>query len=377
MSAKNLYLYLLAASFIVAACAQEAPSATEVVPTRVASSTPVPTRTVRPSETPTEVPVCEGRRIAYVQESTEGTAIWVVCEDGTGRQQLVADFGYQYYYGYMRWVPNSNRILFWRRATEGITVESVELDGTRRSEDLFIPTSSMFESGFTLLPDGLVLREDWEDEDRGISLANLDGTEVRQLVEDGFGASLSPDGTRFAFRRDNPSDFLLNDLYTMSMDGTGEMKLVEGLQVYPTFWSPDGQMLAFGAVDPNDEDAYNMGRDLYVVASDGTQLRRLTRGMIINPYDLAWSPDSRLIAFSTEDFVTYEVDVSGDFDPWFLGLGRNPVWSPDGRKVAFQGWNSELNSWTLYLIDRRDYGYEQVLLAEHPNSNVWESVWEP
>jgi TolB protein len=105
-------------------------------------------------------------------------------------------------------------------------------------------------------------------------------------------------------------------------------------------WSPDGRLIAFTR---DNADAYT--RSIYVVAPDGSGLRRLTQGA--QDDDPAWSPDGRKLAFSRHPrnaFVYWPgraqlMVVSPDGSnlrgfPRAL-RGREPAWSPDGRRLAF------------------------------------------
>ncbi len=74
--------------------------------------------------------------------------------------------------------------------------------------------------------------------------------------------------------------------------------------------------------------------------ADGSGLRRLTRGPAYHGWPV-WSPDGRKIAFQRQDgqqagVYVINVDGSGERnltgDDWSL----SPTWSPDGRKIAFQ-----------------------------------------
>ena len=81
--------------------------------------------------------------------------------------------------------------------------------------------------------------------------------------------SVSPDGRTVAFvsTRDGP-----RDLYRMSADGTGVVRLSRDLDVLSQpSWSPDGRRLVMSA-------SATGVMEVYVVGADGTGLTRLSRG---------------------------------------------------------------------------------------------------
>lgn len=106
--------------------------------------------------------------------------------------------------------------------------------------------------------------------------------------------------------------------------------------------SPDGRLVVFSVTEPS-YDKEKEVTDLWVVPSDGSaEPRRLTstRG---GESGVAWSPDSRRIAFSAkregdEQSQIYVLDMSGGEAVRYsnVALGaRSPEWSPDGSRLLF------------------------------------------
>lgn len=110
-------------------------------------------------------------------------------------------------------------------------------------------------------------------------------------------------------------------------------------------WSPDGQLLVFDSAPAGGKS------QLYLVRADGRGLRRLRS--TTNDFDPSWSPDGREIVFvsnprsdegrrsSERDGALDELFVVSVKGGWRRRLTRNrfdessPVWSPDGRTIAF------------------------------------------
>ena len=106
-------------------------------------------------------------------------------------------------------------------------------------------------------------------------------------------------------------------------------------------WSPDGKSIA-----------YSDNLDLYVAASDGTRSRKLS--LANGAFRLRWSPDGRVLRFSTYDpkkgMAIWEVAADGSNPHPLLAEGSKPKeaccgnWTPDGRYFLF---TDERNLWAL------------------------------
>jgi Tol biopolymer transport system component len=98
--------------------------------------------------------------------------------------------------------------------------------------------------------------------------------------------------------------------------------------------SPDGQWIAFASRGRRE--------DLFVMRSDGSDLRQLTNDRFKDRWP-AFSPDGKRIAFYSNRTVRYEIwsiaaDGSGlaQMTRTTVGGGANsPSWAPDGAQIAF------------------------------------------
>lgn len=170
---------------------------------------------------------------------------------------------------------------------------------------------------------------------------------------DGFytDAVWSSDGRWIAYS-DCSSDIESCGLSIVKRDGSTSRKLTEGSAYARTpAWAPDGRRIAFAGED-----------DIWIVGTDGTNLRNLTRTAERKEFNPAWSPDGRLIAFVRE--VRNEYFDRGDiFVMKPSGSGQrnltrsessddtNPVWSPDGRTIAFED-SSSAGSYEILVVAR-------------------------
>jgi dipeptidyl aminopeptidase/acylaminoacyl peptidase len=108
--------------------------------------------------------------------------------------------------------------------------------------------------------------------------------------------------------------------------------------------SPDGKWVVFPVLEPSYEPDKEVS-DLWLTAADGgSQPRRLTHTRAAEK-GVAWSPDSRAIAFATrregdEADQIYLLDLAGGGEArrlTNLSTGAaNPQWRPDGKAILFE-----------------------------------------
>jgi Tol biopolymer transport system component len=158
----------------------------------------------------------------------------------------------------------------------------------------------------------------------------------------------SPDVSRIAFDSDRDDqdlddDAVINDIYTMAADGSDVRKLTASNEfASDPAYSPDGTLIAYGGGD--DGDTATAG--IYLInAADGSGRRRLTSLPEGWSRDLAprFSPDGTRIVFTREsnsaDNSIYIVGTDGSSLTQLPTTDMNPgdaSWSADGSRLVFE-----------------------------------------
>ena len=144
--------------------------------------------------------------------------------------------------------------------------------------------------------------------------------------------SWSPDGRRIAFTSSRDGN---NEIYVVDSDGSNLRRLTNDPadDGYPS-WSPDGRSIVFHSSRDGNGEIYAMG-------SDGSNPRRLTNDSA-NDVAPVWSPDGRRIAFMSSrdgNWEIYSMDSDGNNPRRLTSNSATdgiPSWSPDSRQIAFE-----------------------------------------
>jgi Tol biopolymer transport system component len=142
-----------------------------------------------------------------------------------------------------------------------------------------------------------------------------------------------------------------NQIYTVTVTGTGTVRLTSSGKNYRPEWSPDGTRIAY----VNETRAGV--RNLWVMRANGTGKQQVTR--LSNATFPSWSPDGRWLAFSSNGALS-RVRASAPFGVPQLVLTRTQwegealpeeasavnvrgaiSWSPDGRHIAYHSTDCE------------------------------------
>lgn len=243
----------------------------------------------------------DGSQIAYVRRSMDimrdstRSNIWLVDEDGSSHRPL---FSGTANYSSPRWSPTGDRLAYITAADEhGAELHVVWLDSGRSALLTQLPSSP---ASISWSPDGST-----------IAFSSLVESEAPSLAK----APKAPEGAKWA-----PAAKVIDRL-DYRADGAGYLK--SGFS------------------------------HLFIVPAEGGTPRQLTDGDYHHDGQLSWSPDGSQIVFSANRNDDFELRVDGS-DIWSVnvedgkltqltnreGSDFSPVFSPDGRQIAYRGFNS-------------------------------------
>jgi Tol biopolymer transport system component len=176
-----------------------------------------------------------------------------------------------------------------------------------------------------------------------------------------FSTKMSPED-QAGFDRD-PAYMM--DLYIMDADGSNVRQLTtsKGYDGGP-FFSPDGKRLTWRRFTPDGHQA-----EIWTMNIDGTDAKQLTRlkAMSWAPY---YHPSGDYLIFNSnlegfQNFELYLVDVEGTKKPVRItftdGWDGLPVFSPDGKKLAWSAGRTDNKKPQLFTADWNDAKARELL----------------
>jgi len=226
-------------------------------------------------------------------------------------------------------------------------------------------------------PDGTRIAVASWNEPQGIYIMNADGSDLHLVyrINGAKSPTWSPDGTRIAFtwryRQDvrqfrgpfggrQERDMWRISIVDLNGRTVSDVPLDPDGHAFAPSWGPDGRIVYRGI------------RGLWVTDPAGMPQRITDSTRHDTP---SWSPDGAHITFAVQvhdhwDIAVVASDGSGltllTSSPPILGTppvnNVAPVWSPDGRSIAFASDRS--GQWRLYVMDAD--GSNQRLLVDIP-----------
>lgn len=195
-------------------------------------------------------------------------------------------------------------------------------------------------------------------------LANADGANETTLPFSPVNIDWAPTGDRIVYQSTDPQDPQNTELSLYDLKSKRILNLSHNpaADLDPSF-SPDGESIAF--VSERDGN-----QELYVMHSDGTDVRRLTNDPARDTYPV-FSPDGTQLLFDSDrehaTIAIYLLDLNDHQPPVRLTSGtsndehRRNCWSPDGTQIVFTSDRSGNRNLYRMAVESSD---PQLLLAE-------------
>ena len=170
----------------------------------------------------------------------------------------------------------------------------------------------------------------------------------------------------------NPDLFI----YEVATGKSRKLSGMKGINSGGNF-SPNGKLIAFtGSV--------NGDADIYSISPQGG----IRKQFIVGPgldVDPAFSPDGKQMAFVSGRFGNPHIFVaqlqwSGDTEVKVLGDKRltyagwynaTPAWTPEGDRIAFAGYDKEIDRFDLFLMNPDGTKLERLTLRAGDNERPW------
>lgn len=152
-----------------------------------------------------------------------------------------------------------------------------------------------------------------------------------------------------------------------------------GLDIYPTF-SPDGNTIAYSSDQSGSFEIY-----LKQLTRGGSVVQLTNDGQ--HNLQPAWSPDGSIIAYySQSKGGIWIIPALGGVAQQLVGFGSSPAWSPDGKQIVFQslgiremGATSSVSVFgsTLWAVSLKDGSTRQLTQLDSPTGAHNSPVWSP
>lgn len=198
---------------------------------------------------------------------------------------------------------------------------------------------------------------------------------------DGFPGQLSPDGTRIAFVSSaGPGDG--NEVWVVDVDGSNAMELTTtGQYIFDPSWNPAGTKILFSVWVPPASSL-----ELFTVRASGGTPQRITHSSAVDEYSPVWSPDGKWIAFSANN----DKDPVFNYDIYRVrpdGTGRervtdtpdryesSPDWSADGSRISYTVFVDGSERTDVMTIQPDGTGARNI--TKGVNLDVENAIWLP
>jgi Tol biopolymer transport system component len=251
-------------------------------------------------------------------------------------------------------------------------LDRLEISG--KPVQLLDGAATRFGADFSLAADGTLayVPGDWGWPDRALVWVDRDGKIVDNTCQprNYWWPRISPDGQRVAVtinsRRKGSTDIWICEL---ARNNTLTRLTVDPAWDYFPIWTFDGKRVTYAATSQSTP-------DLIEIAADGTGAPEWLLRKRPGIWPASWSPDGSILLFTEEhpdtnfDIWMFPTD-GGEAEPWLQtsAFEGKPVFSPDGRWVAFQ--SDESGQHEVFVGSFPNIGQKYRISTDGGTEPVW------
>jgi TolB protein len=307
----------------------------------------------------------DGTKIAWVSGAPGSSHIWIMNSDGSDKRQLTVADGMQ---GWPEWSPDGAKLLYWEYNETGklYAIKTIKLDG--KSIVTIAETTNILERPVWRQDGQYVAYAALSNDNWDLWVAKSDGSQSwRMTTSSAMETSplWSPDGTKIAYKIAAGGNYSLTEEYFLSVENGFDAPTVyawSGPQsIQMSGWSPDGKKIAYTA----EAVSGTSGKDRvsYLVAVSDVSLSGTTAlatsstvmsSATLGDRGALFSPDGKKVVFWGWDqshralLWIYDLSSKSVRRLTTEGFDCNPRWSPDSKQIVFESnRNGNLDIWIM------------------------------
>jgi Tol biopolymer transport system component len=188
----------------------------------------------------------------------------------------------------------------------------------------------------------------------------------------------SHDGRKIAFVCTSSRNVFQHDVWSINVDGTGAKRISDTHDADIPVWSPDGDQIAYEGSGGTIYTVPATGGQSHVVSEEGPNPTGISSSGIWRNVD--WSPDGETLVAESSPYGVYTLDPdTGSTSGLLAQGGAEPVFSPDGQKIAYVNVAQNLPGGKLeiWMMDATGGNKQRVTTGGYDRAPNWQPLPPP